>query len=78
MTRRITLCVFGASIGALSQQPGGIAGEYMRKYEHGEGKLKPGDTAPDFDLKKQSAGERVRLSSFKNAKPVALVFGSLT
>lgn len=43
-----------------------------------EGKLKPGDPAPDFELKKLGSQERVRLSDFKGKKPVALVFGSYT
>ncbi|GEM_PF-1878793 len=43
-----------------------------------EGKLKPGDPAPDFALKKLGSQERIRLSSFKGKKPVALVFGSYT
>jgi len=40
---------------------------------------KPGDEAPDFEL--PLLGERarkVRLSSFRAKKPVALIFGSFT
>ena len=37
-----------------------------------------GVTPPDFDLKKMGSDERVRLSSFKGQRPVALVFGSYT
>jgi hypothetical protein len=43
-----------------------------------EGKLKPGDDAPDFALKVRGGSQVVRLSSFTNRKPVALVFGSYT
>jgi hypothetical protein len=43
-----------------------------------EGSLMVGDPAPDFDLSIQGGKGRVRLSSFKNRKPVALVFGSYT
>ena len=46
----------------------------------GEGKLKVGDPAPDFELKyegKTKAGT-VKLSSFKGKQPVVLVFGSYT
>ena len=43
-----------------------------------EGKLKPGDAAPDFALKVRGGTGVVRLSTFKNKKPVALVFGSYT
>jgi hypothetical protein len=37
-----------------------------------------GAEAPDFDLPQLGSTERVRLSSFRNHKPVALVFGSFT
>jgi hypothetical protein len=43
-----------------------------------EGKLRPGDPAPDFRLKKRGAAEFVELSSFRGKKPVAIVFGSFT
>ena len=54
------------------------AKEYLDKHGAGEGRLKPGDAAPDFNLKKRDATERVRLADFKGKKPVALVFGSYT
>jgi len=37
-----------------------------------------GDEAPDFELPQLESDERVRLSSFRNHKPVALIFGSYT
>jgi hypothetical protein len=37
-----------------------------------------GAEAPDFDLPRLGSDERVRLSSFRNHKPVALIFGSFT
>jgi hypothetical protein len=37
-----------------------------------------GDVPPDFDLKRVGSEERVRLSSSKGQKPVALIFGSYT
>jgi hypothetical protein len=37
-----------------------------------------GGAAPDFDLPKLGTAERVRLSSFRGRKPVALIFGSYT
>ena len=43
-----------------------------------QGKLKPGDVAPDFNLNMLHSQKTVRLSSFKNKRPVALVFGSYT
>ena len=45
----------------------------------GEGKLKTGDVAVDFDLA-YAGGKtgRVQLSRFLGKRPVALVFGSFT
>lgn len=37
-----------------------------------------GDAAPDFELPLMGSDERVRLSSFRGDKPVALIFGSYT
>jgi hypothetical protein len=37
-----------------------------------------GADAPDFDLPRLGSRERIRLSSFKGRKPVALIFGSYT
>jgi hypothetical protein len=37
-----------------------------------------GTEAPDFELPRLGSDERVRLSSFRNDKPVALIFGSFT
>jgi len=37
-----------------------------------------GEEAPDFDLPCLGSGGRVRLSSFRGTKPVALIFGSYT
>jgi len=37
-----------------------------------------GTTAPDFELPKLGSVERVRLSAFREQKPVALIFGSYT
>jgi signal recognition particle GTPase len=39
---------------------------------------KVGQEPPDFFLKRMGSEERVRLSSFKGKRPVALVFGSYT
>ncbi len=50
----------------------------LKEMGHGEGKLTPGDRAPDFDLRKVKSDDRIRLSSFQGKKPVALVFGSYT
>lgn len=37
-----------------------------------------GDEAPDFDLPLCGSPARVRLSSFRGKRPVALIFGSYT
>lgn len=37
-----------------------------------------GTEAPDFELPRLESDERVRLSSFRDQKPVALIFGSFT
>jgi len=37
-----------------------------------------GEEAPDFFLKRMGSEERVRLSSFKGKRPVAIAFGSYT
>jgi hypothetical protein len=42
------------------------------------GTLRPGDMAPDFTLGLLGKGETVNLSSFRNTRPVVLIFGSYT
>jgi hypothetical protein len=37
-----------------------------------------GDEAPDFELPLRGSTARVRLSSFRGTRPVALIFGSYT
>ena len=39
---------------------------------------KVGDVAPDFELVDVEGKQRVRLSDFRERKPVALIFGSFT
>lgn len=39
---------------------------------------KPGDVAPDFELRDVNGENPVRLSDFRGRKPVALIFGSFT
>jgi hypothetical protein len=43
-----------------------------------EGKLQPGDEAPNFKLKRLNADEELELASFRGKRPVVLVFGSYT
>jgi hypothetical protein len=42
------------------------------------GRLKLGDLAPDFTLQTHNKTARVQLSSFRNQRPVVLIFGSYT
>jgi hypothetical protein len=42
------------------------------------GNLKPGDVAPDFTLPTLDKTSQITLASFRNSKPVVLVFGSYT
>ncbi len=39
---------------------------------------KVGDIAPDFELHDVNGENSVRLSDFRDSKPVALIFGSFT
>jgi len=43
-----------------------------------EGNLRPGDLAPDFELKVRGENGTIHLSDYRGQKPVALVFGSFT
>ena len=42
------------------------------------GTLHPGDTAPDFSLRKLDKTETIRLSELNKNQPVVMVFGSYT
>lgn len=52
------------------------ATDWQRLYDPQAPKV--GDLAPDFELYGISGEERVRLSEFRQHKPVALIFGSFT
>ncbi len=54
------------------------AEEWNRKMGRGEGRLKPGDLAPDFELRRQGSPGTILLSRFRGQKPVALIFASYT
>jgi cytochrome oxidase Cu insertion factor (SCO1/SenC/PrrC family) len=54
------------------------ADEENKKHGWGEGKLKAGDAAPDFDLEALDPEQSAQLSSFAGKKPVVLVFGTYT
>jgi hypothetical protein len=81
--RFVGFMLAAASIGS-GQAPGpSPAGAEARKAKMAEmgdrqGKLKPGDLAPEFNLKNRGTSEYVQLSSFRGRKCVALVFGSYT
>ena len=62
-------------------KPGRKSGEKTApaaREERDDQKLKLGDVAPDFTLKKLDGKGALKLSSFKGQKPVVLVFGSIT
>jgi hypothetical protein len=61
-----------------AQDPRERANEDLKKFGRGEGRLKPGDPAAGFTLKKHRSEQTVSLASYKGNKPVALVFGSFT
>jgi len=65
-------------MGGLFLNRQGMGNPVMKAMGHGMGGLTPGDAAPDFGLKVLHSEDAVRLSSFKDKKPVALVFGSYT
>jgi len=52
--------------------------EENKKHNWGEGDLRPGQPAPDFELRRPGSDQTVRLSMFKGNKPVALIFGTYT
>lgn len=49
---------------------------WQKKYDAHAPKV--GDLAPDFELSDSTGENQVRLSDFRDSKPVALVFGSFT
>ena len=52
------------------------AASWQKKFDRAAPKV--GDFAPDFILRDVNGENPVRLSSFRNKKPAALVFGSFT
>jgi peroxiredoxin len=50
----------------------------VRQMGNRAGKFKAGDMAPDFTLKVMHKQTEVTLSSFRDKRPVVLVFGSYT
>jgi hypothetical protein len=52
------------------------ASAWQRRYDFDAPKV--GDLAPDFELFDVHGEESVRLSDFRDIKPVALIFGSFT
>lgn len=50
--------------------------EWQKKYDALA--PKPGDIAPDFELRDVNGKNPVRLSAFRGQKPVVLIFGSYT
>jgi hypothetical protein len=87
--RAFKLISLSSSIMILALAPVGLSqgkkdpktGEIITPAAKGERKntkLKVGDPAPDFTLPLLKAKKDVQLSSFKDKKPVVLIFGSYT
>ena len=74
---RLAFGVLAASL-AFAQLPKDRIKEELKKFGRGEGRLKVGEPAADFTLKRLHSEQTVTLSSFRGVKPVALVFGSYT
>lgn len=86
--RWFSLFCFGLAVGAMA--PGIGAGQGKKDPKTGEintpaakgerktTKLKVGDIAPDFLLPDLKKTKEVKLASFKDKKPVVLIFGSYT
>lgn len=49
---------------------------WQKKYDTAAPRV--GDMAPDFELRDVDGQNPIRLSGFRNSKPVALIFGSYT
>jgi len=52
------------------------ATRWQKKYDPRAPRV--GDLAPDFELRDAHGQKPIRLSDFRNEKPVALIFGSFT
>lgn len=69
----LCLCLLASTVAAQQQR-----NKQPREDQRREGKLKVGDTAPDFTLATSDGKRKVTLSSFRGQRPVALIFGSYT
>lgn len=82
---KVTRADYALLFGDLDRNQDGVlsGAELQPKAGVGSGPTRPapavGEVAPDFELPlADDAEQTVRLSSFRNAKPVALIFGSYT
>ncbi len=64
--------------GALALCCAGTAAGGAAREKQREGKLKVGTLAPDFELKVLDGEGTMKLSSFRDKRPVVLIFGSYT
>ena len=80
--RALAAAVIFAAIVLPAQEPArplsAKAKAVMKEMGHGEGKLKPGDVAHDFKLRRVKSKKKIKLSAFRGKKPVALGFESYT
>jgi hypothetical protein len=88
----VLYCIFVGAIAWAMAQPPDTFGQFMARMpvmtflvapfetlwtKIRAGRLKPGDPAPEFALKRLDQSSQVRLSSLRG-QPVVLVFGSYT
>ena len=74
-TKTTPMKVWKSRAGQYSPQLQGVVDAVFRRDEMGPNE---GEAPPDFDLKRLGSEERVRLSSFKGRRAVAMAFGSYT
>ena len=84
--RSLSACLVAGAVligaaAAHDDKPATLPGEKFTppaQNERHQDKLKPGDAAPDFSLPDPAGKNETKLSSFKDKKPVVLIFGSCT
>ena len=76
MTKPIAILIL--SVLALAPLAGQESRPKRERPERGSAAPKVNAVAPDFELGTEKSAETVKLSSFRDKKPVALIFGSYT
>ena len=73
---RLSLAFLLLLVGAVAAE--GQRGDRPRRGRRAPDNVREGDVAPDFTLNSPDGQRKVTLSQFRDARPVALVFGSYT